>query len=114
MFSRTREPKTDKKEERISKLEERQDRTDKIIAELIGPKYRDLTDREQWNRDGLADVRRWCRANDRKNMDLQKEMDQGDETLGKRINMLRAMVVNEYARKAKPAPAKPKGTESQG
>ena len=47
MFGRTREPKTDEKEERINKLEERQDRTDKIIAELIGPKYRDLTDREQ-------------------------------------------------------------------
>ena len=53
-------------------------------------------------------MRRWCRANDRKNMDLQKEMDQGDEALGKRINMLRAMVVNEYARKAKPGPDKPR------
>ena len=54
------------------------------------------------------------RGNDRKNMDLQKEMDPGDESLGKRISMLRAMVVNEYARKAKPGPVKPKGTESQG
>ena len=54
MFSKNKETKTDEKEERIRKLEERQDRTDKIIAELIGPKYRDLTDREQWNRDGTG------------------------------------------------------------
>ena len=114
MFNRTKEPKTDEKEERIRKLEERQDKTDKIIAELIGPKYRDMTDREQRNRDGLHDVRTWCRDNDRKNMNLQKEMDQGDEALGKRINILRAMIVNEYAKKAKPGPAKPKETESQG